>query len=304
MARSNDYADVSFEVAHLYLGDPALEETIDAYAEVAKAWAAPLIDTMRAAGKIVSVVVFLDDYSDSTGKVHAADDVRPRAIKALAKRGIEVDYVALESECAKSARLLTTQLDVPANEGAGSFVRPSTGCDVDASGEFVHYFDDKSLADFAIGRLYKLSKRSLPQRTDIGVRIRLHDPAGDDFTCPAVAAWWQLIRLGAFAGTSAAEAEQDGFTLSPTIVGAPDGTWRRQDAAPFMARRTVTLLAPIYLGVEHAVQVLLSNANLPERFRKSLGIGTQAQRPSTVLNQRISYVFADSEALRGKRQAT
>lgn len=291
------YADVSFEVAHLYLGDRAIEQTIERYADAARTWALPIVSQMREDGDTVSVVVFLDDYTDTKGEIHPADQVRERVVAALQERGLKVDYVALESECAKSAHILATCIEPAPVQGDGSVTRNAKQVAF-TDGHFVHYFGHSVRAAGAIAEYYGMGPRSFEQRTDIGLRVRLHGETGGDFTCPAVAAWWQLIRLGALLGVSETRAEEEGYKLSQ-IEGAPHGTWARPKAAPFIAKRTVTLLPPAYIGVEHAVQVLLDNAGLPERLQKSLGITARGEKIAAAPRDRISYLFADAAARKG-----
>lgn len=116
------------------------------------------------------------------------------------------------------------------------------------------------------------------------------------WSCPFLAAVWQLLRLGALRDKG-----------KPVLVAepAPESYPRDWDelpaicqvesrAKPFSAYRTVSVLAPRYLPVEHAVRTILSQVALdPQPSRQAM---ERAEREGLVLApefvERIEYIFA------------
>ncbi|MEL6363151.1 MAG: hypothetical protein AAFR21_18965, partial [Pseudomonadota bacterium] len=99
------------------------------------------------------------------------------------------------------------------------------------------------------------------------------------YACPTLAAWWQLVRLGA-------DREESGR------LRVPSNTISAHNAKPLFARRTLSFLDPAFIQVEHAVRDILRQSFFPEdllsiaRGRKKSGIRFD-------IREAVSYVFVD-----------
>lgn len=86
----------------------------------------------------------------------------------------------------------------------------------------------------------------------ISLEVELYDDSDRPWACPTLAAWWQLVRLGALEFLEG--------------VDAPTGTERLTEGLPFGARRSLTVLSPEFLEVEHAVRTILTQVHMEDEF--------------------------------------
>src|SRR5690606_34192407 len=99
-------------------------------------------------------------------------------------------------------------------------------------------------------------------RHSIFLDVQLWDEANGrrTWSCPFLAAVWQLLRLGMLRNmgerVAVPRTHDDGYPedwdrLAPVVKLNPN-------AAPFSAYRTLSILSPRFLGIEHAVRTILS----------------------------------------------
>jgi len=285
-------SDVSIEFAHLYLAHLD-EEQAELAARAAQRWLNPLIAGYEDAGLTVSTVVMLDDYfapegTDIGEKMHLLQE-------ACRASGVRVDHVAHEAACAESIDRLRTHLRQEPRAGDGSSRPPleDIGSEWLANGDPAR---GRRREPQAVGLLSLPHVKEVGRQAEGQARARLRprghhsihldielwrDEHGADtqvWACPTLSAWWQLIRLGML---------RDETSGKPM---APPGTQSRVDAPPLPARRTLTLLDPRFLEVEHAVRVILQRVSLPEAWRRYLREGEHAPDPLEHL-ERIAYMF-------------
>jgi hypothetical protein len=297
-------AGLSLEVAHLYLQ----ESTPLAAREEARRearWALPLVESFAAAGVSVSTCVLIDDTSGgAAADVDAVAARQVEILEACAEAGMAVDYVVRESSCESSVEeMLAYYYPQEADDAAGRLGTGQLLPTVDTVGE-----DDCWLANGEPGRSVPVTpvlrlpgaRRSAlagdpPPRRRTGSRgSRSHsihldvelwswEKAGRRGTmissCPLLAAWWQLLRLGVLVG------DAPPTTFAPTPL--------REDSPPFAARATLTVLPPGFLVVEHAVRTILNRVAAPPGW---FAWQEQEPRDGDLRHQphldRISYLFA------------
>jgi len=284
-------ADISIEFAHVHLGQLD-EQGAEQAARMAAGWLMPLVGAYEDAGLVVSTVVMVDDYfapvdTDVAEKVTLLRD-------ACEAADVRIDHVVREASCAESVGLLRRRLAVEPRVGDGS----ASPAPADTDSEWLANADPPrrdwrtppSVGRMARSRLSggpvaaaEVRARGAARRQhSIHLDVQLwKDVRGQDTTrlwaCPALAAWWQLIRLGALL-------DADGRP------SAPDAAESRSGAPPLPARRTLTLLDPLLLEVEHAVRVILERVMLPDAWRRHLREGAEPAGTHEHL-KRIAYMF-------------
>jgi hypothetical protein len=283
-------SDVSVEFGHVSLASLNKRKARLA-ARAAARWAMPVVNAYERAGLQVSTTILLDDYfarpgTDVAGKFALLSD-------ACKEYDVRVDYLVLESEVARSVELLYARL------GLGR--RRTTP---DYSSVAPWWLEDTDPAE-AISLLARhdserpTAPEQLPRDLhSVGLCLELfRDEAGSSsrrWSCAMLAAWWQLIRLG--------------LLIDPQskVAVAPPHTESRAGASAFPARRTLTLLEPRFLAVEHAVRSILLSTSLPDEWRTRIRKGDSDDQPADLLT-RIAYIFvptsfADPVFVEGNRQ--
>ncbi|HWC83207.1 MAG TPA: SCO2522 family protein [Pseudonocardiaceae bacterium] len=262
-------AHLSIELGHLYMEDFAAgpARLADQFARVAP-WAAAANSSVvpqrvRSAGRTprVSTCFLIDDYFT---QFSSPAEVLPQLQAAASAHGLEIDYLARESACAEAdgvplARLVATRLTaMPAPETNGS--RPT----VLESGWLCNgQRSPHEQGHEAMGR-----RGGWAPPAEIGARnhsvfldVELwHDKGGRRvYSCAFLAAVWQLLRLGMLRHEGAnvvhPKTLTDGFPdrweeLPPVVK-------LRENAAPFCAYHSLSLLPGRFLATEHAVRVIL-----------------------------------------------
>jgi hypothetical protein len=193
----------------------------------------------------VSTCVLVDDYLASPGP---PAEVVPVLVSAAADSGLALDYLARESACVESdgvpvARLVEDLLRRPDRRRAGWL---GTG-DPPARPHGRRPGDER--------------------RHAIPVDVELWDEDGDGRTwsCAFLSAVWQLLRLGIEldAGEPVTQPRAWAGPLPDKWAGIHPVLRLNPAAAPFPAHRTLSILPPRYLPVEHAVREILARLPRP-----------------------------------------
>ena len=313
-------ADLSVEIGHLYLSDLKFDaisgsementadledrppdegesQVVDLESYVTRrldrgiAAVSPIVNRYRASKKRVSTAVLIDDYfyrrsSDA--------ELLDRVVAAImeysetAKNGIKLDYIAFEADLADSVRTLINLIAREPPAGAGSRSQAELE------------YDDRWLGNGQAGRARTVKKTRRLGRVEAPPHEestaepnrRQHSIAMDIellslrngfelWSCPLLAAWWQLVRLGLLR-------DEHG---EPTMPKRTIALGRDQNV-PLHAKRTLTALVPEFLEVEAAVQTILRQTALSGDLRTQLKDSRQEIEPRDHL-KRISYVFVD-----------
>ena len=320
VGKKSAIADLSVEIGHLYLSDlkfdsvsgPKIENTSDfgerppdegepqvddleSYVtrrlDRGVAAVSPIVKRYRASKKKVSTAVLIDDYFYRSS---SDSELLERVVAAImeyaetTKHGIQLDYVVFEADLAESVRTLINLIAREPSAGAGS-----------RSQELE--YDDRWLGNGQAGRGRTVKKTRRLGRVEAspieeptaGANKRQHSIAMDIellsslqdgselWSCPLLAAWWQLVRLGMLR-------DEHGEPTMPTRTIALG----LDKNVPLHAKRTLTALVPEFLEVEAAVQTILRQTALTSDLRAHLKDSRREIEPSDHL-KRISYVFVD-----------
>jgi hypothetical protein len=295
---------VSVEIGHLYM-----EDFIDGVDAVRRTFAAaaPWVHTARIPRAVgcdkksvrVSTCFLIDDYFSRFSSPAA---VIPMVLAAAEREGVEIDYLARESACA------STNGVSPATLALGSLVTEpvpgTTGArpPLTETGWLTNGQRSPSTSRgeaMAKRTPWQPPRESARRRHSIFVDVELWDDRGGQRTwsCPMLAAVWQLMRLGLLR-------DRGRLIMTPqdwTDPGFPDN-WDdlppvirlKPNAAAFAAYTTLSVLSPRFLPVELAVRTILSQfacdsnvfAEATDRAMRD------AMQPPDELVDRIRYVFA------------
>jgi hypothetical protein len=246
----------------------------------------------------ISTCFLVDDYFTPFG---SPAEIVPMLRHAAEESGLVIDYLARESSCAATgatqpARLVEDRLVAePPRQTNGS--RPpvtETGwlCNGERSphtGEAGEAMEDRPG--------WRPPRQTLANNHSIFLDVELWDEVRGErrWSCPMLAAVWQLLRLGLLRDEGRAVARP---------VPAPDPlpqTWRelppvielRRGARPFFAYRTFTAMPSRFLPVEDAVRTILGQVAV-ERAVTELVLTRAAAEglalPADVLG-RVEYAF-------------
>lgn len=289
------YAHVSLELGHFYLRD-LTPERIESLASQEAEWTAPILAGLRERNCTVSSVIMVDDYFVPEGQEEEVREKEALVIDCYREAGLPLDYLVRESECAVTARSFVDRYFMRAPEGnavgpvgtaergprldhpwlhsedpgEGSTSRPIPSA---LGGGVTAVADPPSAAGRPTG----------PHSIHVEVELWSGEGSGRKWSCPLLAAWWQLIRLGVAFSPDAEGRDQP----VDERVGRP----LRQDAPPLPAHRTLSVLSAPFLLVEAAVQTILEHVVIadPSWARH---LRTSAEEADVQAHrERVGYLF-------------
>ncbi|MFI0723414.1 SCO2522 family protein [Streptomyces sp. NPDC021224] len=294
-------AQLSLELGHLYMEDfEAGPERLRTHFTQVKPWAdAARVLAAAGGGRArVSTCFLVDDYFT---RFSTPAELLPMVIAEAERAGLTIDYLARESGCAVAggtpvaeevqARLVESP--VPGTDGTRP---PAVQTGWLANGRRSPAGDLPEA--MAPGEPWHPPAETAARRHSVFVDVELWDEVDGRrwWSCPFLAAVWQLARLGLLrhAGDpvlqpvpwTGTEFPRDWDELPPVVRLNPA-------AAPFSAYRTCSVLPARFMGVEHAVRVVLDQVDidaeaLAQVARRSLGEGMPVPEEIT---DRISYVM-------------
>jgi len=293
---------LSLEVGHLYMDDIARgrDRLVELAHEVAP-WAHTARETCARAvapkTARISTCYLIDDYFAELGSPR---DIVPLMVEAAAAAGLTIDYLARESACALAGTLPLAALVL--DHVVGDPPPGSTG-DRPVSHESGWLSNGVRSPGHRIGEAmapkipWQPPAENGANRHSIFLDVQLWDerPQGRRWSCPFLAAVWQLLRLGVLRNDGGPVVEV------ATWDGSLPATWRelppvlrlRKDAAPFTAYRTFSVLSGRFLPIEHAVRTVLSQVAIAEVVDKLIherARGEKLALPTEIVN-RIGYAF-------------
>jgi hypothetical protein len=305
---------LSIELGHLYREDLAADDVNRAddldgagrrladHFRTVRPWYDALrrncVDSLPGRAARVSTCFLVDDYF---GRFSSPAELIPRLVTAAQSAGLTIDYLARESGCAEAdgvplAGLVEARLvDDPPPDTTGA--RPparetgwlSNGQRTPAStGEALGY----------VGAWQPPAENGARNHS-IFVDVELWNERDGQrvWSCPFLAAVWQLLRLGLLRNL--------GEPVAVPVPWAGDlpGSWAELPAivqltpraAPFSAYRSASVLAGRFLPIELAVRTILSQVHVdPEADRQvsQRSSGESLDLPAEVID-RLSYCFLD-----------
>jgi hypothetical protein len=293
---------VSIELGHLYAEDfergPAYLR--DQFERV-RPWAEVLRSVCeRRAGRRprISTCFLIDDYFTRFGE---PAEVIGELTAAAADCGLRIDYVARESGCAVAGKVplaeIVEQRLVPDPHPGADGSRPPVHeggwlCNGERSKPTAVEEAMKSPAP------WRPPRENSARRHSIFVDVELwNEPSGGPrlWSCPFLAAVWQLLRLGLLRYDGEAVATPVTWEGDlPTDWDEMPSILRLNPAAqPFSAYQTMSVLAPRFLPIEEAVRTILDQVAIDDGVLRQIADRSAAESikvPSAIVD-RIAYVF-------------
>jgi hypothetical protein len=284
--------DVSIEVLHVYPAQ-STPEILARQAEREARWVETITGALDRRGRSWSICMLIDD----TNPRWDPQEVEGRLHAAWAGTGLPLDHSVRETECVRSidrmVERFTGEVELALAGALGTAVRLPP---IDVVAERRRWLGNGEPARPSTTRLGAAELDEEPGEADIlptrfigwrGSRthsihldVELWSTVGQGpplWSCPMLAAWWQLLRLGA-------PHVDDEPLASPLAGGRP---------LALHARSSLTVLAPRLLEVEDAVRTILERVVLPEDWL--VEDPTRQGQPTAASHlDRIGYVFTNS----------
>ncbi|WP_100449086.1 SCO2522 family protein [Glycomyces xiaoerkulensis] len=309
---------LSVEVGHLHADDLAARpEALAAEMADAAAWVHGTTEALsrRLAGRTprVSTCYLVDDYFHDD--LPSPEKLITAMGEAAAEAGLRIDYLARESACATAG-----DLDLAGLVAGRIVVEPPPGATgsrppVSESGWLCNGVPSPAPSGMAMGSPGAWSPPSQNSAREhsvfLDVELWNDTEQGRRWSCPMLAAVWQLLRLGVLRDRGRRvgvprPAEQVVPAVRSHEPGGASGAnfpeqWRdmppilqlNPDAFPFPAYRTVSVLANDFIEVEHAVRVICSSVRPDSGAVEA--IAQAAQREGVTLPDelvdRLTYIF-------------
>lgn len=313
---------LSLELGHLYredytAGPQYLREHFQQVAPWANAARQACVDNLQSQQSIhgqegrrtrarISTCFLVDDYFTSFS---SPAELVPELTSSAREAGLKIDYLARESGCADAdgvalARLVEDRLVADPPPDTNGSRPPPAEVGWLCNGQ-------RSPASGATEAMDALPQWMPPvqnaaRRHSIFLDVELWDrdesTGRRTWSCPFLAAVWQLLRLGMIRhdGEGVAPARQWEGVFPNDWSELPAVTQLNPAAAPFSAYRTLSILSTRFLPIEHAVRTILSQIAvdrdvLGQVMTRSRGEGIELPLE---LVDRIDYVFAGVTAAR------
>ena len=298
-------AHLSIEVGHLYMedflaGPDRLKQLFTQVAPWERAIRQRCVDELEPTTARISTCFLVDDYFT---QFSSPREVVPQIVEAASAAGIRLDYLAREAACARAdgvelASLVLSRL-VPDPPPGTTGARPP----VSATGWLCN--GERSPQEAVTEAMQQVVPWRPPSENgannhSIFVDVQLWDEVDGvrRWSCPYLAAVWQLLRLGLLRNMGATVAQPQVWE------GAYPASWNElpavirleERAAAFSAFRTCSILAGRFLQIESAVRTILSQVDVGPAIRRQMQERAGAERPGPIqlpveLIERIEYVF-------------
>jgi hypothetical protein len=294
---------VSVELGHLYMedlagGQAAIANTFAVAAPWVKAAATPRAIGCEKPSVRMSTCFLIDDYFS---RFSSPAEVIPMVTAAAEGEGLRIDYLARESACAQTrdshpADLVLGRLVTEPVTGTTGGRPPLTETGWLTNGQ---RSPNTSRGEAMAKRLpWRPPRESARRRHSIFVDIELWDDREGrrTWSCPMLAAVWQLIRLGLLREHGRPVLiPQDWTDAWPeNWDDMPPLTRLNPTATAFAAYTTLSALSPRFLPVELAVRTILSQfaGEGPVLAEARVRAARDGMQLPEELVDRIRYVFA------------
>jgi hypothetical protein len=267
-------AHVSLELGHLYMDDFAAgPERLRAHFGRVRPWAdavAAMTAALLPQGRPrISTCFLVDDYFT---RYSSPAELVPMVLAEAEGAGLRIDYLARESGCARAdgvdlaESVLARLVEAPPPGSNGS--RPP----VREVGWMCN--GERTPAVDALEAMSGVAVWSPPaevgaRRHSVFTDVELWDDRGQrrTWSCAFLAAVWQLARLGLLRhrGDPVMSPVRWPGGFPADWDGLPAVVQLREDAAPFAAYQTCSVLPNRFLDVEHAVRIILGRVQVEPR---------------------------------------
>jgi hypothetical protein len=301
-------AHLSVELGHLYREDLA-DEDLDGggdgrrlvnHFRAVRPWYDALRQNCADAlpGRVprVSTCFLIDDYF---GQFSSPAELIPALVAAADEAGLAIDYLARESACAEAdgvplAALVEARLVDDPPPGTNGSRPPARETGWLCNGQRTPASSGEALREL---QSWRPPAENGARNHSIFVDVELWNEQGGHrvWSCPFLAAVWQLLRLGLLRnlGEPVAAPVPGGTDLPATWAELPAIVQLSPQAAPFSAYRTASVLTGRFLPIELAVRTILSQVHVdPDADRQVIqrSSGESLALPAEVVD-RLSYVF-------------
>jgi hypothetical protein len=302
-AESVPLAHVSVELGHLYMedlsqGEAAIASTFAAVAPWVRAAATPQAVGCARPAIRMSTCFLVDDYFS---RFSSPAEVIPMVLAAAERAGLRIDYLARESACAQGggsspAELVLGRLVTEPTAGTTGGRPPLAETGWLTNGQR----SPGTARGEAMSRpvAWQPPLESARRRHSIFVDVELWDDRDGrrTWSCPMLAAVWQLIRLGLLRehGRPVLAPQDWSGPFPDSWDDLPPVTRLHPGAAAFAAYTTLSALSPRFLPVELAVRTILSQfaGERPVLAEAQARAGRDGMTLPAELVDRIRYVFA------------
>jgi hypothetical protein len=302
VTRSVGLSHVSIELGHLYPEDLAAGRTrLRELFEDTVPWEQAARRTVRTMGRRprISTCFLVDDYF---GNIPGPRELVPRILGAAEEAGVTVDYLAREAACARApgtgispadmASALLVDEPVPGTLGVRPPARESGWLCNGSRGT-----PQDPVAAMDPTSVWTPPLQSSARQHSIFLDVQLWNEENDvrTWSCPMLAATWQLLRLGLLRdqGRAPVQAEPPPTPWPTEWRDMPAITRLGPTADPFCAYRTFSILSPRFLFVETAVRTLLEQlCQDPDVVQQiELRAGDEGFPLPAELTDRVGYAF-------------
>jgi hypothetical protein len=294
-------AHVSLELGHLYMEDfEGGAERVRAHFAQVRPWA----DALRASAALdgrrprISTCFLIDDYFT---RFSSPAELVPMVLAEADRAGLTIDYLARESGCAVADGIALAE-DVEARlvdsppPGSDGSRPPARETGWLANGARTP--GAETLEAMAHAPSWQPSVETAARRHSVFVDVELRDERDGrrTWSCPLLAAVWQLARLGLLRHGGDPVFQPRNWTGGdfPRLWDdLPPLIRLNRSAQPFSAYRTCSVLPSRFLPVEHAVRVILDQVDAdPEALRQAAKRAADERVPvPDEIPDRISYAF-------------
>lgn len=303
------YSHLSMELGHLYMEDFAAgEDVLHGHFRRLVPWATAArqscLDGLGGRTARISSCFLVDDYFT---RFSSPRELVPQLVGAAEDAGLRIDYLARESGCAEAdsvplAHLVAGRLVAEPPPGSNGSRPPPTESGWVCNGQRSPAHDTGEA--MVPTRPWQPPVQNAANRHSVFVDVELWDDHGGrrTWSCPFLAAVWQLLRLGVLRDDGRRvthprlwEGEfPDDWDALPAVVQL------HPRAEPFTAYRTLSVLSARFLPIEHAVRTILGQIAIDgPAARQALDRGAAEGIELPVeLVDRIEYVFAGASAAR------
>ncbi|MEV0251209.1 SCO2522 family protein [Nocardia sp. NPDC050712] len=309
-------AHLSIEIGHF-----SLEEILDETERVRSEFrgVVPLVHAFTERARVefgpearVSTCYLLDDYFQPGFEPAKVLD---RLLDAAGDAGLQIDYLARESGCHEApvfaggvavgdpipvAEMVAARLVAqPEDEETATGGRPPTS----ESGWLCNGRRERTGRSRSAmhPEQYRPPQEYGRREHSIFLDVELWHDRGEArrWSCPFLAAVWQLLRLGMLRYHGAAVMEPQQWSAEREWPGRwkdlPPVVRLNPYAEPFTAYRTLSMLPKRYLPIEHAVRVMLDHLALDDDVAAhvaALGAAEQVTVPPKVV-ERVGHLLLD-----------
>lgn len=306
-------AHLSLELGHLYMEDyeAGAERLREHFAEV-RIWvdAARASVARRTKRPRISTCFLIDDYFT---RFSTPAELIPLVLKEAEKAGLVIDYLARESGCAVADRIELAEsvmhrlVESPPPGSYGS--RPP----VSQTGWLANGQRTPTASRSALGEVkgWQPPQETAARNHSVFMDVELWSEKDGRrlWSCPFLAAVWQLARLGLLRHLgepvlvprdwTGGDFPHDWDRLPPLIRLS-------ESAAPFSAYRTCTLMPNRFLAVEDAVRLILDQIDVDAGALGQVAERSAGERmpvPAAVA-QRATYVFYEEPGASSEAEGT